>query len=95
MQSALPSRTVKGGGTEKGVCPLGWGLRGRVFYWGAKKGVRNVHFHPLLKTRSKQHVDGSWYHVLFSQPAVGGGGGGEEGREKKRKGREGTEGEGG
>ena len=111
MQSALLSRTVKGGGTEKGVCPLGWGVRGGVFYWGAKEGVWNVHFHPLFKTGGKQHVDGSWYHVLLSQPAVGGGEGereegrirrkrreeerGGRGKEKEGKGREGTEGEGG
>ena len=92
MQGALLSCTVKGGGAEKGVCPHGWGVRGCVFYWGAKEGVWNMHFHPLLKTGSKQHVDGSWHHVLLPQPAVGGEGGGgkvEERRKSKRGKREG------
>ena len=82
MQSVLLSGTVKGGGTEKGVCPLGWGVRGCVFHWGAKEGVWNVHFHPLFKTGGKQHVDGSWYHVLLSQPAVCRRGGRGRGKEK-------------
>ena len=90
MQSALLSRTVKGGGTEKGACPLGWGVRGCVFYWGVKEGVWNMHFHPLLKTGSKQHVDGSWYHVLLPQPAVGGEGGGGK-VEERRKSKKGIE----
>lgn len=92
MQSTIFPCTMKGGGAEKRVCLLWWRLGRGVSGWMVEEGVWDVHLHPPLQTGGKQTVDSTRYHVLFPQPAAGGG---DRERGEKAGGERGEEGGGG